>query len=145
LDDASASALSPETFYRERLLAGCPPADAARLQQQIVIRLVPVNPADDSHFDSKAKEAESSGKKPPRGCPVCIWSACSVFKPPLKPEQIKDLLKYPNMQQMKFAAHVVVDEKSGLAKITQETGHISLWLYKSFSPLAKITKYETFP
>jgi hypothetical protein len=49
------------------------------------------------------------------------------------------------MQQMRFAARFTVDEKSGLARVTAETGHISLWMYRSFDPLTAIESYEQFP
>jgi hypothetical protein len=133
------------TIYRETLPLGCPPANATPLERQVVIRLVPARPALPEHFDSKAKEGQTNGKKPPRRCTPCIWAACSVFMPPLRPERIEGLLKLPNMQQMKFAARFVIDEKSGLALVTVETGHISLWLYRSFNPLGAIEAYEPFP
>lgn len=110
-----------------------------------MIRLVPAQPAIAKYFDSKAKEADTNGKRPPGRCPPCIWAACSVFAPPLRPEQVTDLLKLPNMQQMRFAARFTVDEKSGLARVTAETGHISLWMYRSFDPLTAIESYEQFP
>jgi hypothetical protein len=131
--------------YREALPLDCPPADATSLERQVVIRLVPTQPALAEHFDSKAKEAQTNGKKPPRRCPPCIWAACSVFVTPLRPERIADLLKYPTMQNMRFAVRFTVDESSGLGLVTIETGHISLWLYRSFNPLVAIQSYEALP
>lgn len=127
--------------YREILPPECPPADAIALGRQIVIRLVPANPAVPENFDSSAK----AGRNCPRGCSPCQWAACSVFVDPLRPEKITDLLKLPKMRQMNFLVRLLVDVNSGKARPTKETGHISLWMYDSFDPVRAIQGYAAFP
>jgi hypothetical protein len=134
---------APETApaYREILPPECPPGDAIVLDRQIVIRLVPANPAVSEDFDSHAK----AGRKCPHGCSPCQWAACSVFVDPMRPEQITDLLKLPKMRQMHFFARLLVDINSGKARLTKGSGHISLWMYASFNPVLAIQGYTACP
>lgn len=138
--DTHATIPAPRS-YREALPPDCPPPDAKPLSKQIVIRLVPENPASDENFDSHAK----LGKKPGRsGCTACELSSCSVFIEPEHAEQITDLPKYPKIRGMRFKVRLLIDASSGIA-IIEASGHVHLWMFKSFDPLKAIQNYDPLP
>lgn len=128
--------------YREALPAGCPPADAVALSEQIVLRLIPFDPACAEDFASNA----AKGKGCPKRADPCRWAACSIHREDTPRERIKDLAKLPNLAHMRFIAQVLIDERSGTAKPwPNDEHHISLWMYAAFEPHRSVQKLEPLP
>lgn len=134
----SSAAIAPK--FKEQLPAECPPNSLPHLTKRTVIRFIPAKPALPEHFESYA----SQGEPLRRGVCPCAWASCSVFVDTMKPEQIAGLLKFPKLRNMKFQAFVDIDATSGMGSI-KASGHIDLWMYESFDPVAAVAKYEPCP
>lgn len=126
--------------FKETLPANCPPSQAEHLSDQLVIRFVPQKPATPDHFMSSA----AKGDPRPRSVSPCRWASCSVFEATIKPEKIDGLLKYPKLRSMKFQAFLKINSTAGVCT-TADSGHIDLWMYDSFDPVAAVARYEPCP
>ena len=123
--------------FRETLPANCPPHDAAPLPAQTALRLVPADPACPADFDSHA----AAGRQCPKSWAPCEWASCSMFIANVRREVLTDLRKFPNLRHMTQIAHVSVGPSAGVAKI-KASGHIDLWMYATFDPVAAIIDME---
>ena len=138
---ATATNEPPHEAYRERLPPDCPPADAVALSRQTVLRLVPNEAVCLDDFKSQA----ALGRICPRNCDPCRWAGCSVYTENARPEKLAYLAKLPTLSNMRFVAHVQVNEVSGKARPGPGPEHISVWLYASFDPCGAILRLEPLP
>jgi hypothetical protein len=117
--------------FRETLPNDCPPSDAHDGGCASAFRFVPADPAIAANFDSYAAQ----GKPLPVGTDVtpCRWASCSLYSDlatARKKRKLKSLKKY------RFVAELRIPAKSG--KMKEVSGHIDLWMYKDFDPIAAI-------
>ena len=127
--------------FKENLPPSCPPSTAIALSKQILIRLVPANPATAKDFASYA----ALGRTCPAGSDPCKWASCSMFLETAPRENLIGLLRLPNLRRMKFIARIAVEPSSGKAEVAQRTGHVSFWMYESYDPVDAIQTLESFP
>lgn len=142
--DASTDSMPSNTpiYVGSPLPGDCPPQDGAPfLAEQIVLRLVPQDPARDSDF---LPSSQLPKRRRPHWCDECRWCSCSVY-PSSEANllRLRTLTKLKNLEKMKFIAHVKVDPDAGVAKPwPNDPEHVSFWAVTSFSPAAATEKCE---
>ena len=93
------------------------------------------------------RSCHAEGKRQPKKCDECRWHACSVWVEATPFEKLADLVKLPNLTEMKFIAHISVTATSGCIKPHEkDKQHISFWIVTSFrrkSLLQRLPQYDS--
>lgn len=119
-------------MYKETLPSTSCPPDTALPMTGMLLRLVANDTVTADDFRSWAAINKRFMAKR-----ECASASCSMVSPAVKPEALKDLLKFPNLKDKIFAACVSIDEDSG---VTETKGtHVDLWMYKAFDPVKSTT------
>jgi len=121
------------------LPASCPPQGASITSNSTYLRLVPASKVTADDF----KSGDALGRKKPSHVDECTWKACSVFVDTTPRHKLADLTKLPNLNHMKFVAHLSVDKSAGMVKPhARDPEHISFWMYASYEPEKAVIKIE---
>lgn len=124
----------PQSEYKEQLPLECPPETAQRVSRMEVVRALQTGTPTQDDFRSHA----ALGKINKVGCSPCRWASCSVFVAPNKLE------KLPKIRKLVYFAHLEIDQTSGVVQFGNG-GHIDLWMFSGFDPLAAVTKVVRRP
>lgn len=126
--------------YKEALPLNCPPVDASPLINQPVLRLV--SSAHPTAKDFLSYAALGKPLNEDSDIDDCCHASCSCFLYNPKLDRGKSFRKLPKLAKRKFVAILNLDTNSGVAQVKHASGHVDLWMYASFDPLAAIQKVE---
>ncbi len=114
--------------FAEDIPAHCPPDGALALTKATVLRLVEAEVATPKDFLSHV----ALGLVNVSGEYDCGYASCSVFAS-------SAIAKLPLVKGRNYIAEIEIDDKTGLGRF-KKNGHIDLWMYKAFDPIAAIKK-----
>lgn len=124
--------------FFEELPKHCPPKNTPKMSSSIVLRLVSSEQPTLADFHSQA----ALGRERRGDVDECCHASCSVFKADKKINRAQQLRKLPKIKSRKHVAYLDLGPDAGLAKHSEHTNHIDLWLFKDFNPLGAVQSVE---
>lgn len=128
-------------MFKEVLPAGCPTQDDGICVGKYVLRFIAGPQATPQDFLSHA-----ALKKPrPKDIDLCSWHSCSCWDASVAEHKVLGMLALPRLRKRySHVAKMWIDEKAGRLRV-KDTGHIDLWMYASFDPVASTKKVMSLP
>ncbi|TXM96737.1 hypothetical protein FV242_33180 [Methylobacterium sp. WL64] len=121
--------------FAEQLPANCPPADAAKTSKRQLLRLGRKDPPTPQCFESYS----AKGRTCDDDTDPCEHASCSTFIHYENDDFAQALSRLPSFKKFyKYLHFMNIDEKTGIMKINQYTGHVDLWIFSTFDPVSSV-------